>query len=70
MFYPNTTQAPALYIPRHAAGRFWPLLARFVRAVHAVDRWADKPMSGAACLACGALMGLLFGPLVFFCYFG
>ena len=70
MFYPNTTKPAALYIPQHAGGRFWPFLARAVRAADKVNRWMDKPMSGAACAVCGAVLGLIAGPLLFLGYFG
>ena len=53
-----------LYTPRHATP------SRLVTAWQRFDKWADQPMTGAAALFCGALMGLFFGSLVFLCYFG
>ena len=51
----------ASYIPRHA-GTLCPILAALDGArdaARAFQAWSDKPMSGAACVLCGALMGLI-----------
>ncbi len=54
--------------PRHASTRTLPQRLRTI--YRWIDRQMDKEMSGAACALCGAVMGLMFGPLLFFCYFG
>lgn len=57
------------YIPRHAAPA--PPLAERARAILCrLDRAMDEEMTGAAKLLCASLAGLVFGPLLFFCYFG
>ena len=64
--------------PRHAAPSFLSLAAAQLHTLPQrgrailrwIDRQLDKDMTGAGYVLCGAIMGLLFGPLLFFCYFG
>ena len=70
--FANTTA----YLPRHAAPRptlldsARALVDRVRPALAWIDRQLDKDMSGPWLFAAGAIMGLFFGPLIMFCYFG
>ena len=58
--------------PRHAR-RYTSVFLRLLGRAQAAARWiawkSDQPMTEAGMCLCGAILGLLFGPLVFFCYF-
>ncbi len=70
LFYIPRHAAPP-YVPRHAApGAFPRLLCRARAAAHWIAWKSDQPMSAGMMCLCGALLGLLFVPLLFFCYFG
>lgn len=59
------------YVPRHSApGLLSQLPARFRAAVLWIARKADEPMSPAMMCVCGAILGLLWAPLLLYCYFG
>ena len=52
------------YAPRHAApGPVWAAWRRFTT-------WTEQPMSAPASILCGAVVGLIAGPVLFLCYFG
>ena len=53
--------------PRERLGAIWDGAARVYRWM---ERKADEPMTGAGYALCGALLGLIFGPMIFYCYFG
>lgn len=57
------------YIPRHAACPV-PFAERLRSILRRIDRKLDEDMTDAAKLVCASLAGLVFGPLLFFCYFG
>ena len=50
--------------PRHAAT--FPVKAIWKRFI----TWTDQPMTAATSILCGAFMGIVTGPVIFFCYFG
>ena len=72
----NTT--PLFYAPRHAAQPYaprhaaekTPLRERLRAILRRIDRKLDEDMTPGAKLLCASLTGLVFGPLLFFCYFG
>ena len=74
----NTTGILYLYTPRHAVRPYAPRHAALQLSMRErariilrrIDRAMDEEMTGAAKLLCASLAGLVFGPLLFFCYFG
>ena len=57
--------------PRHAAPSWMDAPLERLRAVYQwVNIQLDKEMTGAGYFLCGAILGLIAGPLLFFCYFG
>ena len=70
ILYPYTPRhAVRPYAPRHAA--LQPSTKERARAIlRRIDRAMDEEMNGFALSLCGAALGLFFGPLLIFCYFG
>jgi len=56
------------YEPRHLASPV-PVRERLRIILRRIDRKLDEDMTTGAKLLCASLAGLVFGPLLFFCYF-